>query len=82
MKYLPKRIQEKTGWAIPVENSFNLIELEKSIILKALNSTGWNQTKAAEILGISRKQLRTKMKHLGLISPSEEEVNPPGTTNL
>ncbi len=82
MKYLPKRIQEKTGWAIPVENSFNLIELEKSIILKALNSTGWNQTKAAEILGISRKQLRTKMKHLGLISSSEEEVNPPGTTNL
>lgn len=72
MKYLPKRIQEKTGWAIPVENSFNLIELEKSIILKALNSTGWNQTKAAEILGISRKQLRTKMKHLGLISSSEE----------
>jgi len=82
MKYLPKRIQEKTGWAIPAENSFNLIELEKSIILKALNSTGWNQTKAAEILGISRKQLRTKMKHLGLISSSEEEVNPPGTTNL
>jgi len=72
MKYLPKRIQEKTGWAIPAENSFNLIELEKSIILKALNSTGWNQTKAAEILGISRKQLRTKMKHLGLISSSEE----------
>ncbi|HHW19736.1 sigma-54-dependent transcriptional regulator [Thermodesulfovibrio thiophilus] len=72
MKYLPKRIQEKTGWAIPVENSFNLIELEKSIILKALNSTDWNQTKAAEILGISRKQLRTKMKHLGLISSSEE----------
>lgn len=82
MKYLPKRVQEKTGWAIPAENSFNLIELEKSIILKALNSTGWNQTKAAEILGISRKQLRTKMKHLGLISSSEEEVNPPGTTNL
>lgn len=82
MKYLPKRIQEKTGWAIPAENSFNLIELEKSIILKALNSTGWNQTKAAEILGISRKQLRTKMKHLGLISSSEEEVNPPRTTNL
>lgn len=67
IKYLPKRIQELTGWTNLNKNSLNLIEIEKSVILKALNSTGWNQTKAAEILGISRKQLRTKMKHHGLL---------------
>lgn len=74
IKYLPRRIQEKTGWTMINENSLNLLELEKSLILKALNSTGWNQTKSAEILGISRKQLRTKMKNLGLLSSSEEEI--------
>lgn len=73
IKYLPKRIQEKTGWNIHKENTFNLNEVEKSLIIRALNTTGWNQTKAAEILGISRKQLRTKMKHHGLLTQSEEE---------
>ncbi|MCS7202852.1 MAG: sigma-54 dependent transcriptional regulator [Thermodesulfovibrio sp.] len=71
IKYLPKKLQEK--WVTPKEDSLNLLEIEKSVILKALNSTGWNQTKAAEILGISRKQLRTKMKHHGLLPQFEEE---------
>lgn len=73
IKHLPRRIQEKTGWIAKNEGSLNLLELEKSLIIKALNTTGWNQTKAAEILGISRKQLRTKMKHHGLLPQSEEE---------
>lgn len=73
IKHLPRRIQEKTGWVAKNESSLNLLELEKSLIIKALNTTGWNQTKAAEILGISRKQLRTKMKHHGLLPKSEDE---------
>lgn len=73
MKHLPKRIIEKTGWTLYRESSLNLLEVEKSLILKALNSTGWNQTKAAQILGISRKQLRTKMKHHGLLNGSIED---------
>ncbi|WP_353684713.1 sigma-54 dependent transcriptional regulator [Thermodesulfovibrio sp. 3907-1M] len=73
MKHLPRRIQEHSGWTFLKENSLNLLEIEKSLILKALTSTGWNQTKAAQILGISRKQLRTKMKNHGLLPDSEEE---------
>ena len=73
MKHLPKRIIEKTGWTLCKESSLNLLEVEKSLILRALNSTGWNQTKAAQVLGISRKQLRTKMKHHGLLNESVEE---------
>lgn len=73
IKYLPKRIQEKTKWIEKEKNTLNLLEVEKSLIFKALNTTGWNQTKAAEILGISRKQLRTKMKHHGFLTQSEEE---------
>ena len=45
----------------------NLHDLEKRIILKALDKTSWNQSRASTLLGISRKQLRTKMKNLGLL---------------
>ena len=47
---------------------FNLLEIEKRIISKALDSTAWNQSRTALLLGISRKQLRTKMKNLGLMN--------------
>ena len=73
IKHLPRRLQEKNQWSMIRENTFNLLEIEKTLILRALNSTGWNQTKAAEILGISRKQLRTKMKHHGFLTQSEKE---------
>jgi len=39
-----------------------LADTEKQCILKALNSTGGNRTRAAELLGISRKNLWEKMK--------------------
>jgi len=45
----------------------NLVEMEKRIILKALDKTSWNQSRASTLLGITRKQLRTKMKNLGLL---------------
>lgn len=49
-------------------DKFNLLEIEKQIITKALDATSWNQSRAAVLLGISRKQLRTKMKNLGLMN--------------
>lgn len=67
-KYLPTRlkdlIQERSGDL----DEMNLLEMEKNLILKALNQSSWNQSKAAEILGISRKQLRTKMKNHSLLT--------------
>jgi DNA-binding NtrC family response regulator len=47
---------------------FNLPATEKRIITKALDATAWNQSRAAVLLGISRKQLRTKMKNLDLMN--------------
>lgn len=41
-------------------------EFEKRAVLEALEQNKWNQTRAAEYLGISRKQLRTKMKNYNL----------------
>lgn len=49
-----------------LSEGLNLLEIEKKIIHKALNDVNWNQTKASMLLGISRKQLRTKIKNLGL----------------
>ncbi|QER42639.1 sigma-54-dependent Fis family transcriptional regulator [Thermodesulfobacterium sp. TA1] len=70
-KHLPKRLLGQKGEKeILPTDTFNLLEMEKTLILKALNETGWNQTKAAQLLGISRKQLRTKMKNHGLLPVS------------
>ena len=44
----------------------NLLSTEKRLITQALNQAGWNQSKAAVILGISRKQLMTKVKNHGI----------------
>jgi two-component system response regulator HydG/two-component system response regulator AtoC len=48
-------------------DNLNLPDIEKKIILKALDKTSWNQSKAAVLLGITRKQLRTKMKNLDML---------------
>ncbi|MEC4686122.1 MAG: sigma-54 dependent transcriptional regulator [Nitrospirota bacterium] len=48
-------------------DGFNLVEMEKRVVLKALEKTSWNQSRAAALLGISRKQLRTRMKNLELL---------------
>lgn len=40
----------------------NLKEMEKKMIMKALEQTNWNRTYAARILGISIRTLRNKLK--------------------
>jgi DNA-binding NtrC family response regulator len=66
-KYLPSKLLGSSGSERESFDEMNLLETEKRLIIKALNNTSWNQSKAAEILGITRKQLRTKMINLGLL---------------
>jgi len=40
--------------------------LEKELVLNALEETGWVQTKAAKLLGISRRIIRYKMEKYGI----------------
>ena len=42
----------------------SLHEMEKQLIFSVLQHTGGNRTRAAEILGISREGLRTKLHRL------------------
>ncbi len=67
LECLPKKIGMQNSEEFPGMKEFNLPELEKRVIIKALDKSSWNQSKAAELLGISRKQLRTKMKNLNLL---------------
>jgi len=68
---LPKKMQiVREDYAAAKE--FNLPEIEKRTIIKALDKTSWNQSRAAGLLGISRKQLRTKMKNLDLLPASDK----------
>ena len=43
-------------------------EVEHALLEAALNQSNNNQSKAAEMLGISRGTLRTRMKLFGLLS--------------
>jgi two-component system response regulator PilR (NtrC family) len=57
--------------AIPEPDESNsldnyLAELERVTILRALEATGWNKTKAARRLGISFRSLRYRLDKLGL----------------
>jgi len=72
LECLPKKMKVLAGEEYPEVKEFNLPEIEKRTIIKALDKTSWNQSRAAGLLGISRKQLRTKMKNLGLLPAVEK----------
>ena len=42
-------------------------QLERSLVLQALERTGWNQTKAATLLGMNRDQIRYRVEKFGLL---------------
>lgn len=73
VRYLPKPLRDIADNRVSAQGPQTLLETERRIIVDALNKTGSNQTKAAELLGITRKQLRTKMKNHGLLSIREDE---------
>jgi two-component system, NtrC family, response regulator AtoC len=60
----------------PVEVDFSmgsivLDDVERHLILKALEASGWNRSRAAEMLGISRDTLRYRVEKFKLQAPTE-----------
>lgn len=53
------------------DEGISLEEVEKEILIQALERHNWNQTHAAKYLNISRKTLIYRMEKYGIISPSE-----------
>ncbi|MFW5960484.1 MAG: sigma-54-dependent transcriptional regulator [Chitinivibrionales bacterium] len=67
-KHLPSSVREgKRGsnkpkdFTLP-EEGIELDEIEKSLIIQALDKADWNKTEAARLLGISRRSIYSKMK--------------------
>jgi DNA-binding NtrC family response regulator len=44
----------------------DLDQLERSLVVQALQRTGWNQTKAAALLGLNRDQIRYRIEKFNL----------------
>lgn len=56
--------------AINLSKGIVLDELERSIIENVLGRTGWNRTKAAHLLGLSRETLRYRIEKHNLKAPA------------
>jgi len=67
LAHLPSEIVGVAGAAVPGESA--LASQERALILNALRQNDWNQTKAAQALGISRDNLRYRAKKYGIKRP-------------
>jgi DNA-binding NtrC family response regulator len=56
------------GLTLP-PNGIDLEELELSLVVQALGRSGWNQTKAAALLGLNRDQIRYRIEKFNLEKP-------------
>ncbi|MEK6691565.1 MAG: helix-turn-helix domain-containing protein [Nitrospirota bacterium] len=69
---LPNKISHRKSEESTIKDRIDLSgltlsELERKAVLNALETENWNQTKAALRLGITRRQLRTKMAKYKLL---------------
>ena len=66
----PVESSQEKGKNFLDENMFNLSDIEKEMVQKALDKTGGNRTHAAKLLGISVRTLRNKLaeyRQMGLV---------------
>ena len=64
---LPIRL---TGQVDLPAGGIDLEQLERSLVVQALERSGWNQTKAAGMLGLNRDQIRYRVEKFKLGKPS------------
>jgi DNA-binding NtrC family response regulator len=53
------------------DRGINLEEVERTLVVQALQKTGWNVTRAARLLGLTRDTLRYRMEKFGLAAPAK-----------
>jgi DNA-binding NtrC family response regulator len=63
------RRQAAHGIALPAEG-VDLEQLERSLVVQALERSGHNQTRAATLLGLNRDQIRYRIEKFGLLKPA------------
>jgi transcriptional regulator of acetoin/glycerol metabolism len=67
---LPERLQQKQNPDLPPLTP--LEAAERAQILQTLKTTLWNQSRAAQLLGIDRKTLRAKIQRYGMAKDSKQ----------
>jgi two-component system response regulator AtoC len=48
-----------------------LSDVERDLVVKTLDKTGWNVSRAAKLLGLTRDMLRTRIERYGLVRPED-----------
>jgi DNA-binding NtrC family response regulator len=77
---LPVEIRSATqsegagGFRLPPEG-ISFEELEKSMIIQAMEQTGWNITRAAKLLGLSFRTMQYRLDKFGIKRPSRGRGN-------
>ncbi|MBI3779568.1 MAG: helix-turn-helix domain-containing protein, partial [candidate division NC10 bacterium] len=56
-------------FTIDLSSGVVLEDLERTIIERVLSQTGWNRTRAAQLLGLSRETLRYRIEKHNLQAP-------------
>jgi two-component system NtrC family response regulator len=74
--YLPENVTRQGSRVARIyldipDEGISLEEVEKELLLKALEKAEWNQSKAARLLNITRKTLIYRMEKYGLIAPAD-----------
>jgi two-component system response regulator AtoC len=62
-------VRVSDSMALPA-SGVNLDELERSLVIQALERSGGNQTRAAGLLGLNRDQIRYRIEKFGLAKPA------------
>ena len=61
-----------TAFDLPA-GGLNLEEVERLLVRQALERTGWNQTRAARLLGLNRDQIHYRIDKFKLEAPARTE---------
>ena len=71
------RLEGSGGFKLPAEG-LDFEELEKSLLIQAMDQTNWNITRAARLLGLSFRTMQYRLDKFGLVRPNrggkEEEM--------
>ena len=75
----PSSTTPAAGHAIDLPpEGLNLDEVERQLVMLALERTQGNQTRAAALLGLHRDQIRYRMEKYGLLKPQTSQLGRPG----
>jgi two-component system response regulator AtoC len=61
------------------KNDAELAQVERSLVIRTLERTGWNVTRSAKLLGLSRDMMRYRIEKMGLQRPVDEPGSGFGT---